>query len=282
MAAAGTRRLGGQCSSSPISAAEAWKTRTAVALYDMTPLKRLEVSGPGALTLLQRLSTGHIAKKPGAVTYCLLLNPRRRHPQRHHHRPAQRRHASSSAPTATSTSTTSPGRPATRPRPTPASVGAGPRHHRRHLLHRPLGAAGPGGHGQGQRATISPTTRLRYFRTKPRWSSAAIPVTAMRLSYVGELGWELYTSAETRTEALGRALRGRPASSGDHRRRPRRLQLPAPGKGLPALGHRHDARARPVSKRASASPSPRTRRPSSGPTRSTGRATSPRPCGCAA
>ncbi len=31
---------------SPIAAAEAWKTRTSVAMYDMTPLKRLEVSGP--------------------------------------------------------------------------------------------------------------------------------------------------------------------------------------------------------------------------------------------
>ncbi len=31
---------------SPIVAAEAWRTRTAVALYDMTPLKRLEISGP--------------------------------------------------------------------------------------------------------------------------------------------------------------------------------------------------------------------------------------------
>ena len=59
--------------SSPISAAEAWKTRTAVALYDMTPLKRLAVNGPGAQALLHRLSTGNIAKKPGAVTYCLLL-----------------------------------------------------------------------------------------------------------------------------------------------------------------------------------------------------------------
>jgi hypothetical protein len=32
---------------SHIAAAEAWKTRTAVAMYDMTPLRRLEVSGPG-------------------------------------------------------------------------------------------------------------------------------------------------------------------------------------------------------------------------------------------
>jgi glycine cleavage system aminomethyltransferase T len=36
---------------------------------------------------------------------------------------------------------------------------------------------------------------FKYFRTKPV-RIAGIPVTAMRLSYVGELGWELYTSAE--------------------------------------------------------------------------------------
>ena len=34
-----------------------------------------------------------------------------------------------------------------------------------------------------------------YF-TARRISVAAVPVTAMRLSYVGELGWELYCSAE--------------------------------------------------------------------------------------
>ena len=36
---------------------------------------------------------------------------------------------------------------------------------------------------------------LKYFRTK-EISVGGIPVTAMRLSYVGELGWELYTTAE--------------------------------------------------------------------------------------
>ena len=36
---------------------------------------------------------------------------------------------------------------------------------------------------------------FKYFRTKPV-RIAGVPVTAMRLSYVGELGWELYTSAE--------------------------------------------------------------------------------------
>ncbi|KND86514.1 Dimethylglycine oxidase [Tolypocladium ophioglossoides CBS 100239] len=59
---------------SPIAAAEAWKTRTAAVLYDMTPLRRLEVSGPGAVDLLQRLTTGDVSRKPGAVTYTLLLD----------------------------------------------------------------------------------------------------------------------------------------------------------------------------------------------------------------
>ncbi|RMJ25601.1 hypothetical protein PHISP_03522 [Aspergillus sp. HF37] len=59
---------------SPVAAVEAWKTRTAVAMYDMTPMRRLEVSGPGAVDLLQRLSTGDVSGNPGRVTYTLLLD----------------------------------------------------------------------------------------------------------------------------------------------------------------------------------------------------------------
>ncbi|KAJ5183694.1 NAD dehydrogenase [Penicillium capsulatum] len=59
---------------SPIVAAEAWKTRNAVAMYDMTSFHRFEMSGPGAVHLLQRLTTGDISAKPGTITYALLLN----------------------------------------------------------------------------------------------------------------------------------------------------------------------------------------------------------------
>ncbi|KAJ4354372.1 uncharacterized protein N0V89_006107 [Didymosphaeria variabile] len=59
---------------SPISAAEAWKTRNAVAMYDMTAFHRFEVSGPGALHLLQRLTTSDLKKEPGSITYTLLLD----------------------------------------------------------------------------------------------------------------------------------------------------------------------------------------------------------------
>ncbi|KAH8168323.1 aminomethyltransferase folate-binding domain-containing protein [Sarocladium implicatum] len=61
---------------SPIVAAEAWKTRTAVAMYDLTADRRLEVSGPGALSLLQRLTTNDASQPPGSVAYTLLLNDR--------------------------------------------------------------------------------------------------------------------------------------------------------------------------------------------------------------
>ncbi|KAK2761405.1 hypothetical protein FQN54_001927 [Arachnomyces sp. PD_36] len=59
---------------SPIAAAEAWKTRNAVAMYDMTSFHRFEVSGPGAVHLLQRLTTGDVTTKPGTITYVLLVN----------------------------------------------------------------------------------------------------------------------------------------------------------------------------------------------------------------
>ncbi|KAL4894662.1 hypothetical protein BDV59DRAFT_174791 [Aspergillus ambiguus] len=59
---------------SPIVAAEAWKTRHAVALYDMTSFHRFIVSGPGAVYLLQQLTTCNVTSSPGHITHTLLLN----------------------------------------------------------------------------------------------------------------------------------------------------------------------------------------------------------------
>ncbi|KAH4035301.1 hypothetical protein HBI25_121730 [Parastagonospora nodorum] len=59
---------------SPIAAAEAWKTRNAVAMYDMTTFHRFEVAGPGAVHLLQRLATSDVTKQAGSITHTLLLN----------------------------------------------------------------------------------------------------------------------------------------------------------------------------------------------------------------
>ncbi|KAL3491050.1 hypothetical protein BJX62DRAFT_251508 [Aspergillus germanicus] len=59
---------------SPITAVEAWKTRNAVAMYDMSSFHRFIVSGPGAVALLQNLTTGDVDTKPGTILYTLLLN----------------------------------------------------------------------------------------------------------------------------------------------------------------------------------------------------------------
>ena len=56
---------------SPIAGAEALATRDGVALYDMTSLKRLEVTGPGALAFLDGLTTNRLDRPSARVVYTL-------------------------------------------------------------------------------------------------------------------------------------------------------------------------------------------------------------------
>ncbi|MFI5587982.1 FAD-dependent oxidoreductase [Amycolatopsis sp. NPDC051758] len=53
--------------------AEALVTRERVAMFDLTSVPRLAVTGPGALPFLQAMTTGDLAKPPGTVTETLLL-----------------------------------------------------------------------------------------------------------------------------------------------------------------------------------------------------------------
>ena len=78
-------------------------------------------------------------------------------------------------------------------------------------------------------------TGLKYFRAK-RARIGGIPVTAMRLSYVGELGWEIYTSADN-GQRLWDVLWAAGQDLGVVAAGPGGLQQPAPGEGLPRLGH---------------------------------------------
>ncbi len=172
---------------SPIAAAEAWKTRTAVAMYDMTPLKRLEVTGPGALDLLQRVTTGQMDKSVGAVTYALILDQvggirsdvtvARLGEQTFQvgaNGPLDLDHLRRQAPADGSVQV----RDITGGT---CCIGLwGP------LAREVIGAVS---------ADDLTNDGLKYFRAKPI-RVGGVPVTAMRLSYVGELGWELYTSAD--------------------------------------------------------------------------------------
>jgi glycine cleavage system aminomethyltransferase T/glycine/D-amino acid oxidase-like deaminating enzyme len=172
---------------SPIAAAEATVTRERVAMYDMTPLKRLEVSGPGALAFLQRLTTNNLAKSVGSVTYTLMLG----------HDGGVRSDLT-----------------VARLGERLFQVGAnGPLDEDWMRQHLPAdgsvqvrdstaGTCCIGLWGPRARNVLQPLTRtdfshaaLKYFRATSAYVGE-VPVTAMRLSYVGELGWEIYTTAD--------------------------------------------------------------------------------------
>lgn len=170
---------------SPIVAAEHQATREGVALYDMTSLARAEVSGKGALRLLQHLTTNQLDRKPGYVTYTLMLEPTGGvraditvarlsenvfqvgcNGQRDV--AWMRDHADETTTVRDITGGT-------------CCIGLwGPR--ARDVL------------AQLADEDVSHES-FRFFRAK-QLHVAEVPVTALRLSYVGELGWELYTSAE--------------------------------------------------------------------------------------
>jgi glycine cleavage system aminomethyltransferase T/glycine/D-amino acid oxidase-like deaminating enzyme len=168
---------------SPICGAEALVTRERVALFDMTPLKRLEVSGPGALEFLQRMTTNNLNRKPGAVVYTLLLD--------------ERGGVRSDLTIARLDAST-------------FQVGANGNLDLEWLTrHAPddvhvkditagtccIGLWGPKARDLLDEISHTLDTRKGYF-TAQRAFIKNVPVTALRLSYVGELGWELYTTAD--------------------------------------------------------------------------------------
>ncbi|MCT9930832.1 FAD-dependent oxidoreductase [Planotetraspora sp. A-T 1434] len=171
---------------SPIVGAEAQASRESVAMYDMTALKRIEVSGPGATAFLQRLSTGDVDKPVGSVTYCLLLGE--------------------DGGIRSDITVARLGRDL-------YQVGANGNldldWFHRHAGDEPVvirditaGTCCVGVWGPRAREVLEPlagpgfgANGFRYFRGK-KAHVGTVPVTALRLSYIGELGWELYTTAD--------------------------------------------------------------------------------------
>lgn len=172
---------------SPIAGAEALHTREHVALYDLTPLTRIEVSGSGACAFLQRLTTNDVDKAVGTVVYTLLLDAR------------------GGIRSDLTVARLAPDR---------FQLGAnGPMDVDWLLRHLPddgsvavreitagtcvVGVWGPKARDLVSRLTAADLTNasFRYFRAKPL-ILGHVPVTALRVSYVGELGWELYTTAD--------------------------------------------------------------------------------------
>jgi glycine cleavage system aminomethyltransferase T/glycine/D-amino acid oxidase-like deaminating enzyme len=61
---------------SPAIGAEALATRERAGLFDESSFSKLEVSGPGAAELLERLCDNRVARDVGAITYTQMLNRR--------------------------------------------------------------------------------------------------------------------------------------------------------------------------------------------------------------
>ena len=61
---------------SPAVAAEHAATRDRVALFDLTPFAVFEITGPAALAALQRLAANDMDRPVGAITYTAMLTPR--------------------------------------------------------------------------------------------------------------------------------------------------------------------------------------------------------------
>jgi 4-methylaminobutanoate oxidase (formaldehyde-forming) len=61
---------------SPAIGAEALATRQAAALFDETSFSKIEIAGPGALAFLQQLCDNEIDRAVGRVTYTQMLNRR--------------------------------------------------------------------------------------------------------------------------------------------------------------------------------------------------------------
>jgi 4-methylaminobutanoate oxidase (formaldehyde-forming) len=61
---------------SPAIGAEHLATRTAAGLFDESSFAKLELSGPGAAGLLERLCDNRVARDVGAITYTQMLNSR--------------------------------------------------------------------------------------------------------------------------------------------------------------------------------------------------------------
>ncbi|KAG6208733.1 hypothetical protein E4U50_003234 [Claviceps purpurea] len=180
---------------SDIAAAEAWKTRTSVAMYDMTPIRRLEVTGPGAVSLLDRVTTSNImSRAPGAVAYTLHLDDKGG--IRSDLTVARIDDALFQIGVNGMVDLTYISREARIQTKNAPELAV----HIRDVTGGTccIGLWGP--FARDVMSHVSPDdfsdTELPYFRVK-KASVSGVPVTVVRLSYVGELGWEIHASAES-------------------------------------------------------------------------------------
>jgi glycine cleavage system aminomethyltransferase T/glycine/D-amino acid oxidase-like deaminating enzyme len=172
---------------SPIAGAEHRASRDGVALFDMSALPKIEVSGAGAAAFLERMCSAKVARKVGSVTYALMLDARgmirsdvtvaRLAEDRFQIGAngvldvAWLRHFAASDATV-------------HVRDISSSLCC-------------IGIWGPHARRVVERVSSDDWSDAAFpYYTARQREIGETPVTAMRVSYVGELGWELYCSPE--------------------------------------------------------------------------------------
>ena len=175
---------------SPIIAAEHVATRERVAMFDLTPFAKFEVSGVGALQALQRLAANQIDRPIGAISYTSMLTP--------------------SGGIKCDLTVTRLGEDRFM-----IVTGGGMSRHDLQWIRSNLPSDDTvtiadvsaaycciGLWGPNARHTLShvtdddvSNTSFRYMTAK-RMNIVDVPVLALRISYAGELGWEIYAPTE--------------------------------------------------------------------------------------
>ena len=175
---------------SPIQGAEHLEVRANVGLFNVSTLAVIEVDGPGATGLLERVAANRIERPIGKIVYTSLLTPKggiasdltivRLDQDRYwvvtggalltRDLAWLRRHA-----------------------PDDGSVTITDRSSR----YMPIGLWGPNARRVLQKATGHDVSNEAFpYYTARSIEIGCAPVVALRISYVGELGWELYPPAE--------------------------------------------------------------------------------------
>ena len=172
---------------SPIVGAEALAMRDGVGMVDMTSLNRIVVSGPGSVAFLDRLTTNRIDRPVGTVVYSLMLQE-------------DGGIRSDLTIARVGANTFQVGANGNldldwlhRHVPTDGSV---------HVAATTAGTCCIGLWGPRARDVVQALTdddlsneAFRYFQARDLYLGQ-VPARLLRLSYVGELGWEIYTTSD--------------------------------------------------------------------------------------
>ena len=170
---------------SPIIGAEAQYVRENVGLFDITALKRIEVTGKGSMEFLMEQTTGKLDKAPGSVTYCLMLTKDAGILSDVTVTRLAETHFMIGANSAIDVARLKSAAPDTV-----------------HIKDVTSGTVGLGLFGPHARKVVEKLTNVDvsneafgYFKAKSLYLDQ-VPATLWRLSYVGELGYEIYTDAD--------------------------------------------------------------------------------------